>query len=72
MQLAHAVKDANGDAYNPAEFLRQRMRLMQDGADYLEDLKNDRAKVKHLVLTEFKPVTLRLRPANEAVHAHGA
>jgi integrase len=67
MQLAHAVKDANGEAYNRAEFLRQRMRLMQEWADYLEDLKNDRAKVKHPVLTEFRPVTLRLTASNEAL-----
>jgi integrase len=72
MQLAHAVKDANGTAYNRAEFHRQRMKMMQDWADYLEDLKNDRAKVKHPVLTEFKPVTLRLATINQAFQASEA
>ncbi|TAM13858.1 MAG: DUF4102 domain-containing protein [Pandoraea sp.] len=66
MQLAHAVKDENGNAYNRAEFLEQRRAMMQAWADYLEDLKHDRAKVTHPVLTEFKPVTLRLAAANEA------
>lgn len=72
MQLAHAVKDQNGNAYNRAEFLDQRRSLMQEWADYLEDLKNDRAKVKHPVLTEFKPVTLRLKPANQAILTRAA
>ena len=60
MQLAHAVKDQNGTAYNRAEFLEQRRILMQEWANYLEDLKFDRAKVSHPLLTEFTPVTLRL------------
>lgn len=61
MQLAHAVKDENGSAYNRAEFLEQRQALMQAWADYLEDLKNGRAKVSHPLLTDFTPVTLRLQ-----------
>lgn len=60
MQLAHAVKDQNGTAYNRVEFLEQRRALMQAWADYLEDLKHDRAKVSHPLLTEFRPVTMRL------------
>lgn len=69
MQLAHAVKDENGNAYNRAEFLRQRRVMMQEWADYLEDLKHDRAKVQHPVLTEFRPVTDRLRSAGHLAHA---
>ena len=66
MQLAHAVKDANGTAYNRAEFLEMRIKMMQAWADYLEDLRLGRSKVKHLVLPEFKPVTARLA-ANQAI-----
>lgn len=38
-QLAHAVKDANGRAYNRTKHLRQRREMMQKWADYLDDLK---------------------------------
>lgn len=39
MQLGHAVKDANGTAYNRAKFIRQRTEMMQAWADYLDSLK---------------------------------
>jgi integrase len=38
-QLAHAVKDANGRAYNRTSFLDDRRRMMQHWADYLDGLK---------------------------------
>lgn len=38
-QLAHAVKDANGRAYNRTTFLPQRKEMMQRWADYLDNLK---------------------------------
>lgn len=38
-QLAHAVRDALGRAYNRAEFLAQRRQMMQRWADYLDELK---------------------------------
>jgi len=38
-QLAHAVKDANGRAYNRTTYLRQRKDMMQHWADYLDGLK---------------------------------
>lgn len=38
-QLAHAVKDANGTAYNRTSFLPERKRMMQRWANYLETLK---------------------------------
>ena len=66
MQLAHAVKDANGTAYNRAEFLAKRQEMMQAWSDYLEDLRLGRSKIKHSVLPEFKPVTLRLRNTHAA------
>lgn len=37
-QLAHAVKDANGRAYNRTAHLPQRREMMQDWANYLDDL----------------------------------
>lgn len=44
-QLAHAVKDANGRAYNRTSFLPERREMMQAWADYLDSLKNKRAEV---------------------------
>lgn len=38
-QLAHAVKDANGRAYNRTAHLRARKEMMQRWADYLDNLK---------------------------------
>lgn len=38
-QLAHAVKDANGRAYNRTQYLRQRAEMMQRWADYLDKLR---------------------------------
>lgn len=38
-QLAHAVRDANGRAYNRTSFLKDRARMMQQWADYLDGLK---------------------------------
>ena len=37
-QLAHAVKDANGRAYNRTQYLKQRTLMMQKWADYLDKL----------------------------------
>ena len=42
-QLAHAVKDANGTAYNRTSFLPERKRMMQRWADYLDQLKKGEA-----------------------------
>jgi integrase len=39
-QLAHAVKDPNGRAYNRTAFLDERHEMMQKWADYLDGLKN--------------------------------
>ena len=38
-QLAHAVKDANGRAYNRTKHLTQRTEMMQKWADYLDQLR---------------------------------
>ncbi len=37
-QLAHAVKDANGRAYNRTSYLQQRAGMMQRWADYLDEI----------------------------------
>ena len=38
-QLAHAVRDANGRAYNRTTHLEERRRMMQQWADYIDALK---------------------------------
>ncbi|OPY85686.1 MAG: Prophage CP4-57 integrase [Syntrophorhabdus sp. PtaU1.Bin153] len=38
-QLAHAVRDPNGRAYNRTAYLEERRRMMQLWADYLDGLK---------------------------------
>lgn len=38
-QLAHAVKDPNGRAYNRTAFIKDRRLMMQAWADYLDELK---------------------------------
>lgn len=40
-QLAHAVRDPNGRAYNRTAFLPERREMMQTWADYLDNLKNN-------------------------------
>jgi integrase len=39
-QLAHAVRDPNGRAYNRTAHLSERHKMMQSWADYLDSLKN--------------------------------
>lgn len=39
MQLAHAVKDVHGTAYNRTKFLQERTTMMQTWADYLDSLR---------------------------------
>lgn len=39
-QLAHAVRDPNGNAYNRTTFLAERKEMMQAWADYLDKLRN--------------------------------
>ena len=38
-QLAHAVRDPNGRAYNRTAYLPERKKMMQDWSDYLDKLK---------------------------------
>lgn len=38
-QLAHAVKDPNGRAYNRTSHISERRKMMQEWADYLDNLK---------------------------------
>lgn len=46
-QLAHAVKDANGRAYNRTQYLKQRVQMMQQWADYLDDLSKQDPTAEH-------------------------
>lgn len=41
-QLAHAVKDPNGRAYNRTAHLPERIKMMQQWADYLDGLKGNK------------------------------
>ncbi|MFM7009448.1 MAG: hypothetical protein ACKO0Z_08995, partial [Betaproteobacteria bacterium] len=66
-QLAHAVKDANGEAYNRTEFIEQRIELMQSWANYLDDLRNGCVKTQRKSTPEFRPVTARLLSVAEVV-----
>jgi integrase len=45
MQLAHAVKDPNGRAYNRVQWLDERTAMMQRWADYLDRLRKGSAVV---------------------------
>lgn len=37
-QLGHSVKDQLGTAYNRAQFIQRRVKVMQQWADYLDEL----------------------------------
>ena len=50
-QLAHAVKDTNGRAYNRTTHIEQRREMMQKWSDYLDSLKNDDSEV----VADFRP-----------------
>jgi integrase len=41
-QLAHAVKDANGRAYNRTQYIKQRTAMMQKWADYVDLLSSEK------------------------------
>ena len=41
-QLAHAVRDATGEAYNRTRFLPERREMMQVWADYLHEIQHER------------------------------
>lgn len=43
-QLAHSVKDPNGRAYNRTTHLQERKKMMQDWADYLDNIKKTQEK----------------------------
>lgn len=42
-QLAHSVRDSLGRAYNRTEFMEERVRMMQQWADYLDVLRGEHA-----------------------------
>lgn len=53
-QLAHAVRDANGRAYNRTSHLPQRKEMMQTWADYLDELKEMGLLSSSLRLVDLK------------------
>ena len=52
-QLAHAVRDPNGRAYNRTAHLPERHKMMQEWADYLDDLR-EQANTKDVVIADFR------------------
>lgn len=64
MQLDHAVRDANGTAYNRTEFVQKRVDMMQAWADLLDELKAGKSSSGYSVLPEFIPVTQRRTAAS--------
>ena len=59
MQLAHSVPDANGTAYNRAEFEEDRQKMLQEWADYLDELRSGNVTSGQSLRDRFKPVTHR-------------
>lgn len=55
-QLAHAVRDANGRAYNRTTHLKQRRDMMQQWADYLDRLRLE-ASIPNVVAGSFRGKT---------------
>ena len=51
-QLAHAVRDTNGRAYNRTSHLEGRAKMMQGWADYLDNLKAQ-AKAGNVITANF-------------------
>ena len=51
-QLAHAVKDPNGRAYNRTNHLPERREMMQTWADYLDNLKRQ-AQAGNVITAQF-------------------
>jgi len=54
MELAHVVKDGNGNAYNRTKFRRQRTQMMQHWADFLDGLREQARKDT----SQFTPIPL--------------
>ena len=52
-QLAHAVRDANGRAYNRTSHLPERHKMMQSWSDYLDTLKNGAQVIEFKKIREF-------------------
>lgn len=46
MALGHAVKDINGGAYNRAQFIDERRQMLQDWADYQDDLRAGKTVIR--------------------------
>ncbi len=51
-QLAHAVSDPNGRAYNRTSHLEERRKMMQTWADYLDKLKAGGAVIPFKMVKE--------------------
>jgi integrase len=56
LQLAHVVPDLNGTAYNRTEFEDDRVRMMQEWADYLDGLRAGTVTFKQTLRERFTPI----------------
>lgn len=57
LQLGHTVPDRLGEGYNRAKFLQERKRMMQDWADYLEDLMSRAPSSSTSLWTSLAPLS---------------
>ena len=55
-QLAHAVRDPNGRAYNRTSHLAERRKMMQQWADYLDELRHDADVISLVAKTQVAAV----------------
>lgn len=71
-QLAHAVRDPNGRAYNRIAHLAERRKMMQAWADYLDALKVDTGTViafrKHPVCSRYQTARPGVATPGSAYH----
>lgn len=51
LQLGHAVKDANGRAYNRTKFIKERIEIMQKWADYLDQISTNTNNIQSIYKT---------------------
>ena len=72
-QLAHAVRDPNGRAYNRTAFLPERRVMMQDWADYLDRLRAGEAEPGTCNTGAFpQPNVTGMRNANSRLAVPGS
>jgi integrase len=64
-QLAHAVRDPNGRAYNRTAFLTERRKMMQEWADYLGTLRDEAVVLREPGLRYVSPQRILRRSSED-------